>query len=104
MLRRALAAKKFTLMRFQDTFQNFSALRGLWVGYADAGNLEALFGVELGVFVVDAQSRLRNESQTAPLEIWAQLKNFSHGAKRSPVAFPGDDALVLIFNFGFARS
>ena len=55
MLRRALAAKKFTLMRFQHALEHFSTLRGFGVGDANAGDFEALFGVKVRVLVVDAQ-------------------------------------------------
>ena len=89
-------------MRLEHAFQNFSTLRGFRIGHPDAGDLEALFGVELGVLVVDAQCGLRNESQTAPLEIGTQLKNLGHGAKRRAIALPGDNAFVLIFDPGFA--
>ena len=102
MLRRALASKKFTLMRLQDALQHFSTLRGFGVGYADAGNLEALFGVKLGILIVDAQGGLRDESETAPFEIRPQLKNFGHSFQGGAITFPGDDALVLILNFRLA--
>src|SRR5580700_7230975 len=100
MLRRTLASKKFTLMRLQHAFQNLSALRGFGVGDPDAGNFKALFGIELGVFVVDAQGGLRDEAETAPLEVRTQLENFGHGLERCAIAFPGNYALVLIFNLG----
>ena len=104
MLRRALTAKQFTLMRLQHAFQHFPTLRGFGIGDANAGNLEALLGIPLGVLFVDSQRRLRDEAQPAPFEIRAQLENFSHGAKRSTVALPGHDPLVLILNLAFARS
>src|SRR5260370_51098 len=62
MLRGALTAKKFTLVRLQHALQYLTTLRGFRIGHANAWNLEALFGVKFGVFVVDAQGRLRNKS------------------------------------------
>ncbi len=56
MLRRALTAKKFALMRLQHALQDFSALRGLGIGHANAGHVEALLRVPRGVFVVQAQA------------------------------------------------
>src|SRR5271166_818125 len=103
MLRRALASKEFTLMRLQHPLQHLSTLRGFGIGDANAGNLEALLGVKFGVLVVDAQRRLRDETQTAPFEVRTQLENLSHGLEGGVIAFPGNDALVLILNFGFTR-
>ena len=51
MLRRALTAKEFTLMRLQHALQHFSTLRGFGIGHANAGNLKALFGVPFGILV-----------------------------------------------------
>ena len=42
MFRRALFAEQFALMRLEHAFQNFAALRGLGIGDAHAGNVEAL--------------------------------------------------------------
>lgn len=58
MLGRALASKEFTLMRLEYALQDLSTLRGFGIGHANSRHLEALFGVELGVLVVDAQRRL----------------------------------------------
>jgi len=54
MLRRALTAKKFALVRLQYTLQDFSALRGLGIGHSNAGHIESLLCVPRGVFVVQA--------------------------------------------------
>ena len=55
MLRRALASKQFALVRLENALEHFSTLRGFRVGNANAGNFEALFGVEVSVLAVDAQ-------------------------------------------------
>jgi len=54
MLRRALTAKKFTLMGLQNALQHFTTLRGFGISHSDARNLEALFGIPFGVLLVDA--------------------------------------------------
>src|ERR1700683_4288773 len=102
MLRRALASKEFTLMRLQHALQNLSTLRGFGVGDSDAGDFEALLRVEFGVLVVDAQCGLRDEAEAAPFEVGTQLENFRHGFEGGAIAFPGNYALVLIFDFGLA--
>ena len=45
---------------------------------------------------------MRDESQAAPFEVRAKFKYFGHGAQRSAIPFPGNDALVLVFDFGLA--
>ena len=66
------------------------------------GIVEALLGVPFGILLANAKRRLGNETQAAPFEIRAELKYFGHGFQRGAIAFPGNDALVLIFDFGFA--
>ena len=101
MLRRTLTAKEFTLMRLQHAFQHFPTLGGFGIGDSDAGNLKALFRIPFSVLVVDTQCGLRDESQTAPLKIRAQLKNFGHRPQGCVVAFPGNYTFILILNLGF---
>src|ERR1041385_424066 len=95
MLRRALASKKFALMGLQHALQDFATLCGHGVRDADAGNGEALFGVELGILVVDAERGLRDEPKASPFEVRAELKDFGHRFEGGEIAFPRDHTLVL---------
>jgi len=77
-------------------------LGGFGIGDANARNLEASLEVPRGIGVAYAQSRLRDESQTSPLEIRTQLENFRHGSQCSTIALPRNDTSVLVFHLGFA--
>src|SRR5580700_2895882 len=93
MLRRALPAKKLTLMRLQHALQHFPTLRGFGIGHSNARNLKALFCVPFGILIVEAQCRLRNKSQTAPLKIRTQLENLGHGPEWRGLGFISQSAL-----------
>ena len=58
MFRRAFLAEQFALRGFQHTFQHFAALRGLGIGDAHAGNVEAPLGIPLGVARRESQARI----------------------------------------------
>src|SRR5215469_9147262 len=103
MLRRALTTEQLALMRFQDTFQHFSALSRLWIGDANPRNAKALLGIPLRECVAHPKSGLRDKTETSPLEVRPQLENFAHGSQRRPVPLPRDDSLVLVLDLRFAR-
>src|SRR5262252_8179165 len=98
MLGGALTAKQFTLMRLQYAFENLSALGSLGVGNTNAGDLETALRIPLGISVAKTQRRLGNEAETAPFEIWTQLKDFRHCPERGPIPFPRDNSRVLVLN------
>src|SRR5258708_6313788 len=102
MLWRALTSEEFALVRFQYAFENFATLGGLWIGYPDARNMEALFRVKSRIFIADTKSRLRNETKSTPLEVWAQLEHFGHRSQGGAVPFPRDYALVLVLDLRFS--
>ena len=102
MLRRALLAEQFALRRFQDAFEHLSALCGLGIGDARVGYGIAPLCIPGGVGVADAQCRLRDEAEAAPFKVGAEFEDFGHDFQGGVIAFPWNDALVLIFNFGFA--
>ena len=103
MFRRALLAEQLALRRLEDAFQYFAALRGFRIGDADAGDGEALLGVPLRVAVFDPQGGLGDEAEASPFEIGADLEDFADGFEGGAVAFPGDDAFILVFDDGSCR-
>jgi len=103
MFRSAFFSEQLALRWFQNTFKYFSALRRLRVSYARLRDGVSLFGVPRGVFVANAQRRLRDESKAAPLKIGPQLEDFGHYLKRCAIALPWHNALILILDPGFAR-
>src|SRR5579871_5126709 len=99
----AFFSKELALVRLQHAFEHFSALRGFWIGDAGLGDWVALLRVPSGILVANAKGRLRDESEAAPFKVGAELEHLGHGLQSGAVAFPGNNALVLIFDFGLAR-
>ncbi len=61
-------------------------------------NAEALFSIELGERVGEAQRASRDETEPAPLEAFAQCEDFIHLLLRSGVAVARHGAHILIFD------
>ena len=87
---------------FKHALQHFAALRGFGIGDAHAGHVEAPLRIPRGIAVANAQRRLRDEPQAAPLEIGTQLEDLRHGLQRGAIAFPRHHALVLVLDLGLA--
>src|SRR5271170_7102150 len=102
MFRRAFLAEQLALRGLKHAFENFSALRCFGVGNSCVRNWEALLGVPLSVFVADPQSRLGDEPKSAPFKIGPQLKYLRHCFQGGVIAFPRNDAFVLILDARFA--
>jgi len=94
----ALFSEQLALGRLQDSLEHFSALSRLGIGNSRAGNWKALFRIPFRKLLADLQSRLRDESKAAPLEVWAELKDLGHHLEGRGVSLPGNNALVLIFD------
>ena len=90
-------------MRLEHTFQHFSALRGLRIGYAHAGNVETPLRIPLCITFADAQGGLRDEAEPSPLKIRTQFENICHRPERCVIAFPRNHALVLVFDLRLVR-
>ena len=103
MFRSAFFSEQLALRWFQNTFKYFSALRRLRVRYARLRDGVALLGVPRGVFVANAQCRLRDESKPAPLKIRPQLEDLGHYLERCAIPLPWHNALILVLDSGFAR-
>src|ERR1700733_1531374 len=103
MFRSAFFSEQFALCWLQNTFKYFSALRRLRVSHARIRDSVALLGVPRGIFVANAQCRLRDESEPAPLKIRPQLEDFGHYLERRAIAPPRHYPLILILDPGFAR-
>src|ERR1700729_1741474 len=103
MFRSAFFSEQLALCWFQNTFKYFSTLRRLRVSYACIRDSVALLGVPRGIFVANAQCRLRDESKPAPLKIRPQLEDFGHYLERCTIALPWHYPFILILAPGFAR-
>ena len=99
----AFSSEQLALRWFQNTFKYLSALRRLRVCYAGLRDGVALLGVPPGVFVANAQCRLRDESKPAPLKIRPQLEDLGHYLERCAIPLPWHNALILVLDSGFAR-
>src|SRR4051795_1479592 len=62
-LRRAGRAEHLALPRLDDALEHLTALAGLRIGDADAGDAEAQLGVVVGVGVAQPQPRVADEPQ-----------------------------------------
>ena len=67
-------AEQLALGRLQHAFEHLAALRRLRIGDPDARHAEAPLGIPVGVAVADAQRRLRDEAEAAPLEVRAAAR------------------------------
>ena len=99
---RAFISEEFALVRFEHALEHFPALRRLRIGDSNPRYVKAPLGVELGILVANAQRRLRDKSQSAPLKVRPQLKHFGHCLKRREIALPRHNPLVLILDLGLA--
>ena len=98
MLGRARGAKHLALPRLDHALEHLTALTRLRVGDADVGRLKTSFGVELGVGIRQPQRRLRDEPESAPLEVRAQREHLGHHLQRLQVAVRRNDPLVLVLD------
>src|ERR1700712_2744255 len=73
-LRRTRRAEHLALPRLNHTLEHLSALACLRIGDADTRHIEPELRVEFGVVVVNLEGTLRNESQSAPFEVWPQFE------------------------------
>src|SRR3954469_4791378 len=95
-LRRAAGAEDLALPRLDDALEDLTALAGLGVGDADAGDAVGDLGVEVGVGLGELQAALGDEAHPAPLEVRPQLEDLGHDLQRARVALPGHDPGVLV--------
>ena len=94
----ALFPKQLALRGFQNTFEYFSALRRLGISNASFWDGIALLCVPLGVFLANPQRRLGNESQSTPLKVRPQFKDFCHDFESGAISLPRHHPLILVFD------
>src|SRR6185503_4403570 len=94
----ALAAKQLALNRLENAFEHLPALGGFGICHPDACDVEHFLRVPRGVTVADAERRLGDEAEPAPLEVRPELKDLGHRRESGAVAFPRDHASVLVLD------
>src|SRR3954453_14246091 len=95
-LRRAGRAEPLALPRLDDALEHLTALAGLRIGDADAGDLVAQLGVEVRVRVGEPQTALGDEPHPAPLEVRPKREPPGEHLEPPQVALVRDDAAVLV--------
>src|SRR5271166_796414 len=98
MARRTFLAEGRALGRLYHSPQHISGMTKQRLGGVNAGDLEALFGVEVAIIRAQPPAAFGNHANAAPGAI-CDLENLSQQLLRPPVAVEGYDALVGVFDF-----
>ena len=98
MTRRTLLAERRTLSGLDGSAENIARTAKRRLLGVNAGDVEALFGVEVAVVSVETPATLRNDADAAPGAI-GDFKNFFQKLLRGAIAVEGDDAAVSVLHF-----
>src|SRR3954447_690754 len=99
MLRRALRAERFALLRLSHAPQHRTADTQRSLFSAILGDTEALLRIKASEFRTQSQTALRDLPHAPPLAR-GHLKDFAYDLLRRHVAFPAHGARILVLDYG----